>query len=69
VKRGAVERNLTRMGRKVIVCEVEGKRPLRRPGCRLDDDITVDIIEFDRMGGHGLDSFGSDSISSGIFLY
>jgi hypothetical protein len=39
------------------------------PGKQTNKDINVAIIEFNRTGGCGLESCGSDIITSGIFLY
>jgi hypothetical protein len=41
---GHVARKVTRRGvHRVAVCKPEEKRPLGRPGCRLEDNITMDL--------------------------
>jgi len=42
-----------RVTRRVSVGKPEGKRSLRRPKCRWDDNIKIDLHEVGR--GHGLD--------------
>jgi hypothetical protein len=44
---------------KVLVGKLEGKRPLRRPRCRWEDGIRVDLGEIG-WGGCGVDSFCSE---------
>jgi hypothetical protein len=43
---------------KVLMGEPEGKRPLRRPRCRWEDNIRMDLQEVG-CGGSGLDLAGS----------
>jgi len=42
----------------ILVGRPEGKRPLRRPGHRWDDNIRMDLREI-RVGSCGLDASGS----------
>jgi hypothetical protein len=51
--------NTARMVRneyRVFAGKLEGKRPLRRPRCKWEDNIEMDLIE---IGWYGLDSSGS----------
>jgi len=41
----------------ILVGKLSGKRPLRRPRCRWEDDIRMDIKE--TVCGYGLESSGS----------
>jgi hypothetical protein len=43
---------------KILVGKPEGKRPLGRTRRRWEDNIRMDLKE-NRVGGRGLDSFGS----------
>jgi hypothetical protein len=36
----------------ILVGKLEGKRPLRRPGCRWEDNVTMDLRE---IGWEGVD--------------
>jgi hypothetical protein len=50
----------TRMGEKRNACRIlvgkpEGKRPLRRPRCRLVDNIKMDLREVGWDGGDWID--------------
>jgi hypothetical protein len=44
---------------KILVGKPARKRPLRRPRCRWEDNIKIDLREIG-FGGCGLDSSGSE---------
>jgi hypothetical protein len=54
----------TRGAYRVLVGKPEGKRALRKPGCRWEDNIEMDIKEVGLLG-HGLDRSGSIGTGGG----
>jgi hypothetical protein len=44
---------------KVLEGKPEGKRPLRRPRCRWEDEIRMNLGEIGWRGGYGVDLVGA----------